>query len=108
MNHDNPRTIGFVEDEMTLKATLFVCVSIIISKALVSCVIGLEERLRPSMTPIAIGVLFFMTIILCHCTNSFFMKHIDALESSNASISIAMDSSYFIMIGNRNKVLGLN
>jgi hypothetical protein len=44
MNHDNPMTIGFVGDEMTLKATLFVCVLIIISKALVSCITGLEKR----------------------------------------------------------------
>jgi hypothetical protein len=45
MNHDNPMTIGFVEDEMTLKAILLVCVPIVIFKALVSCVTCLEERL---------------------------------------------------------------
>jgi len=47
MNHDNPMTIGFVGDEMTLKTTLFVYISIVISKALISCVIGFEERLQP-------------------------------------------------------------
>ncbi len=51
MNHDNPMTIGFVGDEMTLKTTLFVYISIVISKALISCVIGLEERLQPWWPP---------------------------------------------------------
>ncbi len=45
MNHDNLMTIGFVEDEMALKATLLVCVLIVISKALVSCVTSPKERL---------------------------------------------------------------
>jgi hypothetical protein len=37
--------IGFVRDEMTLKTTLLVCDPIVISDALVSCVIGLKEKL---------------------------------------------------------------
>jgi len=45
MSHDNPMTIGFVRDEMTLKVTLLVCISIIIFKALVSCIIGLGGKL---------------------------------------------------------------
>jgi hypothetical protein len=45
MNHENSMTIGFVGDEMTLKATLLVCFSTIIFKALVSCITSLEEKL---------------------------------------------------------------
>jgi hypothetical protein len=44
MSHDNPMTIGFVGDEMTLKATLLVCIPIVIFKTLVSCVTSFEER----------------------------------------------------------------
>ncbi len=99
--HDNPMTIGFVVDEMTLKATLLVCISIVISKALVSCVIGPKRRLQPPMTSMAIGMFFFTKIILCCHTTSLSMKHVDALESNNALISIAMDLPYFIMIGNK-------
>jgi hypothetical protein len=44
MNHDNPMMIGFVKDDMTLKTTLLLCDPIIIVNALVSCIIGLEER----------------------------------------------------------------
>jgi hypothetical protein len=51
MNHDNPMTIGFVGDEMTLKATLFICATCF------------EERLRPLMTSMGIIVLFFTKII---------------------------------------------
>jgi hypothetical protein len=36
--------IGFVEDEMTLKTTLLICDPMVISNALVSCVISFEER----------------------------------------------------------------
>jgi hypothetical protein len=80
MNHDNPMTIGFVKDEMTLKATLLVCVLIVIFKALVSCVIGPKERLRPSMTSTTTSMLFFMIIILCHSIKTLSMKHADALK----------------------------
>jgi hypothetical protein len=44
MSHGNLMMIGFVEDEMTLKTTLLLCDPIIIVNALVSCVIGPEER----------------------------------------------------------------
>jgi hypothetical protein len=59
------------------------------------------------MTSIATSVFFFM-IILCHCINSLLMKHANTLKSNNDLVSIIMDLSYFIMIGNKkNKVLGL-
>jgi len=37
--------IGFVENEMTLKTILLVCDPMVISNALVSCIIALEEKL---------------------------------------------------------------
>jgi hypothetical protein len=64
MNHDKPMMIGFVGDEITLKTTLLVCVPILIFKALVSCIIGLEERLQPLMTSMATSMFFFTKIIL--------------------------------------------
>jgi hypothetical protein len=103
MNHDNPMTIAFVGDEMTLKATLLVCVLIVISKNLVSCIIGLKKKLQPSMTSTTIGMFFFMKIILCRRTSSLLMKQVDALESSNASVSIIMDMSNLIVINGSKK-----
>ncbi len=94
-------TIGFVGDEMTLKATLFICVLIVISKALVSCIICFKDRLWPLMTSMVISVLFFMRIILCCCTSSLSMKHGDAPKSNNVLISIVMDLLYLFMIGNK-------
>jgi len=106
MSHDNPMTIRFVGDEMTLKATLLVCVLIVISKALVSCVTSPKERFQPSMTSMTTSVFFFTRIILCCRTGFLLMKHVDALKSSNVSISIIMDLPYLI-VAIRNKVLGL-
>jgi hypothetical protein len=40
-----PMMIGFVENEMTLKTILLVCDPMVISNALVSCIIGLVEKL---------------------------------------------------------------
>jgi hypothetical protein len=40
----NPMMIRFVADEMILKITLLVCDPMVISNALVSCVIGFEKR----------------------------------------------------------------
>jgi len=91
---------------MKLKATLFIYVPIIISKALVSCVTSPKERLWPSMTSIVIGVFFFMIVILCHCTSSLSMKHTYALQSSNVLFSIVMDLSYFVVIGNKKQGVG--
>jgi hypothetical protein len=44
MSHDNPMTIGCVGNEMTLKATLFVSILIVIFKALVLCIKGPEKN----------------------------------------------------------------
>jgi hypothetical protein len=41
----NPMMTGFVENEMTLKIILLICDPIVISNALVSCIISLEEKL---------------------------------------------------------------
>jgi hypothetical protein len=106
MNHDNPMTIRFVGDGMTLKATLLVCILIVISKALVSCVTSLKENFQPSMISMTTGVFFSTRIILCHRTNSLLMKHANALESSNVLISIVMDLSYLIVISNKKQGVG--
>jgi hypothetical protein len=106
MNHDNPMTIGFVEDEMTLKATLLLCVLIVISTILVSCITCPKKILQPLMTSTRTNVLFFMKIILCHGTSSLLMKHADAPKSSNALISIIMDLLYLIMVGNKKQGIG--
>jgi hypothetical protein len=42
--------IRFVGDEMTLKTTLLVCDPMVISNALVSCVIGFKKKLQLSLT----------------------------------------------------------
>jgi hypothetical protein len=70
MNHDKPMMIGFIGDEMTLKATLFVCIPILIFKGLVSCVTSPKQILQPLMTSIATGVFFFMIFILFKNNNS--------------------------------------
>jgi hypothetical protein len=84
-----------------LKATLFVCVPIVISKALASCITGPKGILQPLMTSKAINVLFFTRIILCCHTSSLSVKQINASKSSNVSVSIVMDLSYMIMIRNK-------
>jgi hypothetical protein len=84
LHHDNPMMIGFVGDEMTLKITLLFCDSIVIINALVSCIIGHEEKFRPLITLTATNVDFSTNVKLCCCTNSLLMKHADALESKNA------------------------
>jgi hypothetical protein len=46
MSQNNLIIIGFFGDEMKLNTTLLECDPMVISNALVSCVIGLEEKLR--------------------------------------------------------------
>jgi hypothetical protein len=41
----NPMMIGFVENEMTLKTILLICDAMVISNALVSCIISLVKKL---------------------------------------------------------------
>jgi hypothetical protein len=75
--------IGFVGDEMTLKTTLLLFDPIITINVLVSWVIGLEKRFRPSITWTTTDVAFSTNVKLCCCTNPLSMKHVDALESKN-------------------------
>jgi hypothetical protein len=48
---------------------------------LVSCVIGLDERLWPSMTSTGIGVFFFTRANLYCYISSLSIRHADVLES---------------------------
>jgi len=48
---------------------------------LVSCVIGFDERLQPSMTLINTNVFFATKANLCCHTNSLSMKHANAPKS---------------------------
>jgi hypothetical protein len=80
MNHDNPMMIRFVGNEMTLKTTLLLHNLFIIVNTLVSCVTGHEKRFWPSITSIAIGVVFLTNAKLCCCTNFLLKKHVDALS----------------------------
>jgi hypothetical protein len=50
MSQDNPTMIRSVEDEMTLKTILLICDPMVISNALVSCVISFEKRFQSSIT----------------------------------------------------------
>jgi hypothetical protein len=73
----------FLGYEMTLKTTLLVWEPMVTFYGLVSWVIGLNEKLRPLMTSNNIGV-FFSTKTNLYCyTNSFSIKHVDALKSRN-------------------------
>jgi hypothetical protein len=77
-SQNNPMRTWFLGHEMTLMTTLLVWEPMATSNGLVSCVIGFDERLRPSMTLISIGVLFSIEANLYCCTNSFYIKHVDA------------------------------
>jgi hypothetical protein len=68
---------------MTLKTTLLVWEPMVTSNGLVSQVISFHEKIQPLMTSIDIGVLFSSKTNLYCCTNSLFIKHVDALESIN-------------------------
>ncbi len=101
MSHDNPMMIGFARDEMTLKKILILCDPIITINTLISCIIGLEEKLQSSITSTAIGVAFSTNAKLCCCTNSLSMKHVDGPELRNAWVRIVMDLPPLIMMGNK-------
>jgi len=84
MSQDNPMMIGFFGDKMTLNTTLIKCDLMVISNALVPCVIGHEEILQMSVTSTPIDVIFFTKANLCYCTNSLSIKHANAPKSNNA------------------------
>ncbi len=64
MKQDNPTMIDFVKDEMTLKTTLLVCDPMIISNALVSCVMSFEKE--PLITSIITNTLKYVLTILAN------------------------------------------
>ncbi len=106
MSHDNPMIIRFVGDEMTLKTTLLLCDLIVTINALVSCITGLEERLRPMITLTATCVVFSTnTKLWCH-TNSLPMKHVDAPESRSAWVCVIVDLPPLIVMGNKKQSVG--
>jgi hypothetical protein len=68
---------------MTLKITLMVWEPMVTSNGLVPWVIGLDEKLQPSMTSTNINVFFSIrTNLYCH-TSSLSIKHVGAPESRN-------------------------
>jgi len=69
--------------------------------ALVSCVTGLDERFRPSMTSIRTIVFFFTKANLYCYTNFLLMKQVDAPKSRNVWASIIMGLLHLIMIGTK-------
>jgi hypothetical protein len=99
MSHDNPMMIRFVKDEMTLKTTLLLCDPIVTINVLVSCIIGPEERFRPSITLTAIGVVF--STKLCCRTNYLSMKHANAPKSKIIWVHAIMDLPFLIVMGNK-------
>jgi hypothetical protein len=106
MSHDNPMMIGFVKDEMTLRTTLLLSDPIVTINALVSCVIGLEERFQPSVTSTTIGIVFSTNAKLCYRINSLSMKHANTPESKNAWVYIIVDLPPLIVMGNKNQGAG--
>ncbi len=80
---------------------------VVTSNDQVSCVIGPNERLLPSMTSIGTGVLFSTRAnFYCHI-NSLSIKHVNALKSRSVWASIITNLLHLIMIGTKNMVLGL-
>jgi hypothetical protein len=103
MNHNNPMLMGFVGNEMTLKAILLQCDPMVISNALVLCITNFKEKLQPSITSIAINMVFFTRGSLsCH-TKSLSVKHANALKSSTTLIFIVIDLLHLIVIGKKTR-----
>lgn len=103
---DNPMIIDFVRDEMTLKTTLLVCNLMIISNALVSCVVSFEKK--PLITSTTTNTIFFMKVCLNYRTNFLSMKHLKAPKSNNILVFIVVDLLHLIVINKKNKMLNLN
>jgi hypothetical protein len=73
---------------------------------LVSCVIGLDERFRPSMTSTNIGLLFSTRVDL-YCHTSFLsIKHADVLESKSVWTSIIISLLHLTMISTKKHGVG--
>jgi hypothetical protein len=73
----------FFGDEMTLKTTLLVWELMVTFNGLVSCVTGLNERLRPSMISTSTSVLFFTRAKLFFHINSLSIKLVDVPKSKS-------------------------
>jgi hypothetical protein len=85
-----------------LKTTLLVWESMVTSNGLVTCVIGLDEKLWPSMTSTNTNVFFTTkTNLYCHI-NSLSIRHVDAPKSKNVWASIITSLLHLIMIGTKN------
>jgi hypothetical protein len=97
--------IDFVKDEMTLKTTLLIHNLMVISNALVSCVISFRKK--PLITSSNTNTVFTRGN-LNYCTNFLSMKHLDAPKSSNVLVFIVVDLLHLIVISQKNKVLSLN
>jgi hypothetical protein len=104
MSQNNWTIIGFFWDEMKLNTTLLECDPMVISNALVSCVIGLEKRLQLLMISIPTNVTFFTKANLCCCISSLSTKHVDALKSRIVQVFVVMDLLHLIMISNNKLV----
>jgi hypothetical protein len=83
VSQNNAMMTRFFGDEMTLKTILLMCEPIVTSNALVSCVIGLDEKFQLLMTSISIGLSFSTKANLCCWTNYLLMKNAYALKSIN-------------------------
>jgi len=77
------------------------CGPIVIVNALVSCIIGLEERFQPLITLTTINIVFSTNAKLCCHTNSLSMKHVDAFKSKNVYVHIVTDLPCLIVMGNK-------
>jgi hypothetical protein len=67
VNQNNPMMTWFLKDEMTLNTTLLVWKPMVTSNAFISCVIGIDKRLRLLMISTDINVFFFTrTNLYCH------------------------------------------
>ncbi len=83
VSKNNAMMTRFFGDETTLKTILLMCDPIVISNALVSYVIGLEEKFQLLMSSIGIGLSFSTKANLCCWTNYLLMKNAYALKSIN-------------------------
>jgi hypothetical protein len=98
--------IGFLENKMTLKTTLPLWEPMVTCNGLVSCVIGLDQRLQPSLISTGIGMFFFTKANLyCHIS-SLSIKHVDAPKLRSVWASIVTSLLHLTMIGSKKHGIG--
>jgi hypothetical protein len=86
---------------MTLKTTLLVWEPMVTYNGLVSCVIGLDEKLWPLMTSIDSNM-FFSTKANLYChVKSLSIRHADVLKSKNVWASIITSLLHLTMIATK-------